>query len=153
MWNIIMEINNQETLTPWSLRDISKLFKRIYRSSLNKDNFKGMRIEHNILFYILSSTIESLLEERVKLICNLIKKNLGKRNYIMNYLIYINKFQVKKKINDKKSIMYIIKGGISLYYRTYDHDLYNELKKLIPPFIIYIIDFLSLFFFTRNLFI
>ena len=49
-------------LTPWSLRDISKLFSRIYKQTLNESKYnKGLTIEVHILFYILSSTDPSLI--------------------------------------------------------------------------------------------
>ena len=56
----MMLLNEKEVLTPWSLRDISKLFERINKQSLNPKNYIKLGITENILFYILSSTNGSL---------------------------------------------------------------------------------------------
>jgi hypothetical protein len=37
--DFMMSLNEKEVLTPWSLRDISKLFQRIYKQSINTKNF------------------------------------------------------------------------------------------------------------------
>ena len=84
-----------------------------------------MRIENNILFYILSSTNESLIGERVKLVCKLIKEVFGKED--LTDLFYQE--PILKRDKDEKK-MYINKGNMSVYYRVYEEDLYNELKTL-----------------------
>ena len=129
---LMMEINKQETLTPWSLIDISKLFTRLYKQFLQKDNFKGMTIEYNILFYILSSTNDSLVNERIELICKLIA-NVFKKEKLYNEIKDLYKeYPILKKtdINEEKRNLYIQKGNVTLYYRAFEQDLYNELKNL-----------------------
>ena len=44
-----MSLNQNEVLTPWSLRDISKLFARIYKQSKNPKNYEGLGLHENIL--------------------------------------------------------------------------------------------------------
>ena len=76
---LMMKINEEETLNNWSLRDISKLFNRLYKQVICPSNFKNIGIEENILFYILSSTNESLVEERLNLICKLLSDIFDKK--------------------------------------------------------------------------
>ena len=47
---------NKNYIQPLSLRDIKKIFKRIYyqRSKYKRKNFIGFEVHHNIIFYILS---------------------------------------------------------------------------------------------------
>ena len=128
----MMEINKQETLTPWSLRDISKLFTRLYKQYFHKDEFDGMTIEYNILFYILSSTNESLVNERIELICELITKVFNKVNLYDELKDLYNEIPIliKRDINEEKRNLYIKKGNVKLYYRAFEQNLYNELKHL-----------------------
>ena len=126
---LMMRINEEETLNNWSLRDISQLFTRIYKQSIYSSNFKNIGIEQNILFYILSSTNESLVEERLKLVCKLLadifrKKELNEDLYDLYYA------EPKLKNDIKNNKMYISKGKISLYYRVYEEKIYEELNNL-----------------------
>ena len=75
----MMRINEEETLTNWSLRDISKLFTRMKKQVNYPSHFKKIRIEENILFYIMSSTNDSLVEERLNLVCKLLADIFGKK--------------------------------------------------------------------------
>ena len=74
-----MRINEEETLNNWSLRDISNLFTRMHKQVLCPSHFKKIGIEENILFYILSSTNDSLIKERLNLICKLLTDIFGKK--------------------------------------------------------------------------
>lgn len=77
--DLMMNLNAIDILTPWSLRDISKLFSRIKKQAENSDNYKNLGMEENILFYILSSTPHDLIDEnRLDTIVNLIQKSFGK---------------------------------------------------------------------------
>ena len=44
-------LNEKEVLTPWSLRDISKLFARINKQSINPKNYEGLNVQENIFPY------------------------------------------------------------------------------------------------------
>ena len=55
-------------------RYISKLFLRIKKQKSNPNNYQGLNIQENILFYILSSTNDSLIEERLPIIVDLISE-------------------------------------------------------------------------------
>ena len=68
----MMALNEKEVLTPWSLRDISKLFQRINKQSINPKYYEGLNVQENILFYILSSTNDSLISERLPVVVSLI---------------------------------------------------------------------------------
>ena len=48
--NFMMALNEKEVLTPWSLRDISKLFARINKQSLNPKHYENLNVPENILF-------------------------------------------------------------------------------------------------------
>ena len=106
--DFMMALNEKEILTPWSLRDISKLFARINKQSLNPKNFENLGVEENILFYILSSTNDSLISERLPIVVDLIthifKKNTIESkdlSEIYNATPYIkqknNKIYIKKE--------------------------------------------------------
>jgi len=84
-----------------------------------------MRIEHNILFYILSSTNESLVNERVKLVCNLIKEIFGKED-----LLELFYQEPKLKLDKDENKMYIKKGYLSVYFRAFEENLFDELENL-----------------------
>ena len=91
-----------------------------------------MTIEYNILFYILSSTNDSLVNERIELICKLIA-NVFKKEKLYNELKDLykeNPILKKLNINEEKRNLYIQKGNVTLYYRAFEQDLYNELKNL-----------------------
>ena len=68
----MMCLNEKEVLTPWSLRDISKIFSRINKQSINPKHYINLNIIQNILFYILSSTNDSLINERLPVVFDLI---------------------------------------------------------------------------------
>ena len=79
-----MRLNEKKVFTPWSLRDISKLFARIKKQSKEpEDHYKNMGLYEHILFYVLSSTNDSLVEERREEIVNLII-NILNHKYLLN---------------------------------------------------------------------
>ena len=126
--DFMMLLNEKEVLTPWSLRDISKLFARINKQSINPKNYQNLNVIENILCYILSSTNESLISERLPVVVDLIsdtfklssaeKANLSE---LYNSTPYI------KNSNNK---IFIEKGKVSIFYRNYDKKLFNQLQGL-----------------------
>ena len=124
-----MALNEKEILTPWSLRDISKLFARINKQSYSSArNFQNLNIIENILFYILSSTNESLINERLKIVVDLITKIFrlsSTEKQMLSELYYST--PLIKKTNDK---IYIEKGNISIFYRNFDEKIYKKLEGL-----------------------
>ena len=54
----------QRLVPKWSLRDITKLFKRIVNQEENFSNFLNINITHNIMFYILSSVSQVELKRK-----------------------------------------------------------------------------------------
>ena len=126
---LMMKINEEETLNNWSLRDISKLFTRMYKQVTYSSNFKNIRIEENILFYILSSTSESLVKETLEIICQHLADIFGRKelNEDLKELYFA---EPKLKYDKKNNKIFINKGKISLYYRVYEEELYNELNNL-----------------------
>jgi len=127
--DFMMALNEKEILTPWSLRDISKLFERINKQSLsNPQNYKNLNVIENILFYILSSTNESLINERLKIVVDLITKifRLNPTEKKILTELYFSTPLIKKK-DDK---IYIEKGDISIFYRYFDEKIYKKLEGL-----------------------
>ena len=54
----------QRLVPKWSLRDITKIFKRIVNQEENFSNFLNINITHNIMFYILSSVNQTELKRK-----------------------------------------------------------------------------------------
>ena len=48
--DLMMKINEESLLTPWSLRDISKLFERMVFQEKNIDKYINIGLKENILF-------------------------------------------------------------------------------------------------------
>ena len=126
--DFMMALNEREVLTPWSLRDISKLFARINKQSINPKNYEGLNVQENILFYILSSTNNSLISERLKvvvdLICDTFKLSENEKNDLMK--LYNAPPYIKKR-NEK---IYIEKGTINIFYCNYEKEIYKKLNGL-----------------------
>ena len=127
--DFMMSLNEKEVLTPWSLRDISKLFSRINKQSINPKHYINLNITQNILFYILSSTNDSLISERLPVVVDLIShtfKLSTNDKQILSDLYYSVPF-IKKKFNNK---IFLEKGNISIFYCNYEKKLYEQLKGL-----------------------
>ena len=54
----------QRLVPKWSLRDITKIFKRMVNQEENFSNFLNINILHNIMFYVLSSVNQSELKKK-----------------------------------------------------------------------------------------
>ena len=126
--DFMMLLNENEILTPWSLRDISKLFNRINKQSLNPRNFINLGIKENILFYILSSTNDSLISERLPEVVNLISE-----------VFKINEMEGKRLkdlynavplIKSKDNKLYIEKDFVNIFYCTDGKKNYKLLNGL-----------------------
>jgi hypothetical protein len=118
--DFMMALNEKEILTPWSLRDISKLFARINKQSLNPQNFENLGVEENILFYILSSTNDSLISERLPIVVDLITHIFKKNTIESKDLSEI--YNATPYIKQKDNKIYIKKGKISIFYCNYKKD-------------------------------
>ena len=82
---------------------------------MQKDNFKGMTIEYNILFYILSSTNDSLLNERIELTYKL-KANVFKKEKLYNELKDLYKENpILKKMDIYEELHYFIEPLNKIY--------------------------------------
>ena len=126
--DFMMALNEKEVLTPWSLRDISKLFARIYKQSINPKNFEGLNVQENILFYILSSTNDSLIDERLDVVVDLISDTFklspnGKKSLAELY-------KATPYIKKKNKKIYIKKGKINIFYCNEKPKIYEKLDGL-----------------------
>jgi hypothetical protein len=66
------DINFEKTMNEKSLRDISKLFERMLTKEKNIEKYINIGLKENILFYIISSINESLIN--VLIIIDIIKE-------------------------------------------------------------------------------
>jgi hypothetical protein len=74
------DINFEKTMNEKSLRDISKLFERMLTKEKNIEKYINIGLKENILFYIISSINESLINvliiiEIIKVIFHLDEEN------------------------------------------------------------------------------
>ena len=75
---------NNKILTPLSLRDIFKIFKRIvFQKKMSKD-YLNIKIYHNILFYILSSISNDDLNTVIDFVVKIIENIFSNENNIKN---------------------------------------------------------------------
>ena len=134
--DFMMRLNNEELLTPWSLRDISKLFARIKKQSKNPDYYyENLGLYEHILFYILSSTNESLIHERKGIVVKLIQESFNieiNENQYLKELYYSPPHLTIKKIGNEQKI-YIEKGKTSIFFCNEDkkiYEIYSQLNNL-----------------------
>jgi len=115
--DFMMALNEKEVLTPWSLRDISKLFQRINKQSINPKYNDGLNVQENILFYILPSTNDSLVSERLPVVVGLIsdtfKLNSGQSSALAEL------YNAPCFLKNRNNKIYIEKGKISIFYCNY----------------------------------
>ena len=124
----MMKINENPKITPWSLRDIYKLFKRLYYQSKNENKFKGLGIKENILYYALSSIHESQISELLPIIIKLMKEvyQLNEENEKNLYKLYKSNPQI---VNNCGNYLFK-KDYIEINLDEIGEDTYNEVKAL-----------------------
>ena len=126
--DFMMALNEKEVLTPWSLRDISKLFSRINKQSINPKHYEGLNVQENILFYILSSTNDSLISERLPVVVDLISETFKLSPNESNILKEL--YTATPYIKNKNKKIYIEKGKISIFYCNYKPEIFDKLHGL-----------------------
>ena len=135
----MMELNklNQRILSPWSLRDIHKLFYRIanMRKKLNK--FKNIGVIENILFYTMSSLIKEnedrILDDIIELIYKIFYKNnemiseSKKEDLKKLYTSQTNlKIEIHNVENEEYTLIYLNKGYCKILYKEFHIQLKDE---------------------------
>jgi midasin (ATPase involved in ribosome maturation) len=72
----MIELNNsnQHCIPQWSLRDITKIFKRTFQQDQYSNRYLNITLYHNILFYSLSSVNKEDCKSCLPFICDLIGK-------------------------------------------------------------------------------
>ena len=126
--DFLMSLNQNEVLTPWSLRDISKLFARIYKQSKNPKNYEGLGLHENILFYILSSTNDSLVSERLPVVVDLISETFKLNAHEKKDLLEL--YNSPPYIKPKNGKIFIEKGNVSIYYCNNTQEKFKQLNGL-----------------------
>ena len=59
---------------PWSLRDVTKLIKRLQYQKEKKNTFPNFQIQHNLLFYALSRYTSNDKNKYLDKFCSILKK-------------------------------------------------------------------------------
>ena len=128
--NFYLEYNkiNNENLPKLSFRDIKKIFKRIeYQNQEQyKDNFRNIKLYHNILFYILSSIDKNNLNEIIDIIISIILKIFKEEINEPDKLKDLYKNYPKIDIKNKNII--IEKGECEIIINDDIFSIKNELK-------------------------
>ena len=116
--NYMVQINDADLrkttslfyIPPWSLRDITKIFRRIYSS--NAKNFLNIEPIHHVLFYTLSSVNPKFIDK----VFETVKSILGKSfNHVDDIDNYTNCYKATPEIVPKKnSGYYLMKGQIGV---------------------------------------
>ena len=124
----MMKINENRKIIPWSLRDIYKLFKRLYYQSKNENKFEGLGIKENILYYILSSIHESQISELLPIIIKLMKEvyQLKEEDEKNLYKLYKSIPQI---VNNSGKYLFK-KDYIKINLDKIGEDTYNKIKVL-----------------------
>ena len=126
----MIELNNNEILAPWSLRDISKLFARIKKQSKMEKNYENLGLFEHILFYILSSISDddNLIDKRINDVIEIIKKafqiNDKKEDDVKKIkgLRKLYKENANLTPREEKQSFYLQKGDVSIFYCKYDQN-------------------------------
>ena len=132
------KINKKSIVTKWSLRDIYKLFKRIFKQNSNTSLYHGISFEHQILFYVMSSveegSKEKVLPELVDVIGEVFKLGEKKNELITIYntpsAIKYGALLERKEEGKSYIPIYISKGSCEIYYRN----LVKDKNKLTDDF-------------------
>ena len=124
---LLMKINEDPMLTPWSLRDIYKIFKRLYNQYIKKI-YKGIELKENILFYIISTIHESSIKDQLPKITKLIQE-----------VFHLEEEEEKKLFELNNSIPIIIKEASNTFLKKYyitislsniEEDLLNKINNI-----------------------
>ena len=125
---LMMKINEIPILTPWSLRDIYKLLRRLYKQFNNKDKYKNLGLKENILFYITSSIHESLIEEQLSVIIRLIKEVFKLSDEEEKNLILL--YKLKPIITNIEGNIFLKKNSIEINLETIEDNIIQNIKNL-----------------------
>ena len=129
----------QRILSPWSLRDIHKLFSRIANIRNKPQKFLKIGTEENILFYTMSSVTKEnedrIIDDIIQLICDIFYENDEKkkesRKLELKKLYYANPtFKIMQNKADKFEIIrvFLLKDYCSILYKEYNLTIYDKQK-------------------------
>jgi hypothetical protein len=65
------------SITPWSMRDVRWLFRRLATRQLNERNYRNRSLHHPIQFFIMGSLALEIWDEHLEPILILLEKSLG----------------------------------------------------------------------------
>ena len=120
------KINKKSIIPKWSLRDIYKLFNRIFKQIQTPGNYHGIEFEHQILFYVMSSVEGSfkdkVLPELTDVIGEVFKIGGKKKELIETYNSPAKLNFGSHKDSTQEGIseipVYIMKGNCEIFYRN-----------------------------------
>ena len=97
--------NNFPEIGIWSMRNIRKLFRRLYNQQLSENNYKNVISEIQILIFILGGVIANKRNEIFMKIRNLIMKcfspNKENEYFLMNVLIKKSNLIINKRNSNR----------------------------------------------------
>ena len=126
--DLMMKINEESLLTPWSLRDISKLFERMVFQERNIDKYINIGLKENILFYVTSSINKSMIKEQLPIIIDIIKDVFIIDEENINELLELYN-AVPLLIKDDEKI-YIKKNKCEIYLAEKDENIFSGIDNL-----------------------
>ena len=111
----MMKLNNlnQRILSPWSLRDIHKLFSRIANIQKDQKKYIGIGVVENILFYTMSSVTKEnenrILDDIIDLLVEIFYQDdlNKKKEYLKNLYLSVPQLEFEETQADKMNIVTI----------------------------------------------
>lgn len=102
----------QKIIPQWSLRDVTKLFKRIHHQDEQNDDYKGITFYYNVLFYTLApvdkSELHEIFDTVLEMIGNIFTLHREERNKLKN------SYLAEASIQNFGKGSYIMKGDIGI---------------------------------------
>ena len=121
---------NEPEIGIWSMRNIRKIFRRIKNQQINKESYKNITYEDQIVFFILQSIIpEKRLDILERIILPIMKDSFDLKNDKKENIVKCIKSTPKIKKNKNQS--YLFKENCGILIPSNISDLSCELPSLL----------------------
>jgi len=136
----MIELNNsnQHCIPQWSLRDITKIFKRTFQQDQYSNRYLNITLYHNILFYSLSSVNKEDCKSCLPFICDLIGKIFfNDSSEFLTQRDELNKcFNISPEIQKRDNGTYLMKGECGILFEfdpkiRYTNSLLNSMFQIL----------------------
>jgi len=136
----MIELNNsnQRCIPQWSLRDITKIFKRAFQQDERRNEYLNITLYHNILFYSLSSVNQEDCKSCLPFICDLIGKIFfNDSSEFLTQRDELNKcFNISPEIQKRNNGTYLMKGECGILFEfdpkiRYTNSLLNSMFQIL----------------------